>query len=305
MSLNTLYEQIVDVAKIATAGNTNRFAEVIALAEQEKLSPASADGQTTLLLVIDEQNDFMPNIGSLGVPGADADIARLTRWMYDNLGKITRVMCSLDTHYPAMIFHPLWWIDENNRHPDPFTIISQADVANGKWRAVYGAPGESLTYVTKLAELGRMQLCIWPYHCIEGGTGHNLEAEFANMLYFWSASRAIAPKLIKKGQDPRTEMYGIIRPEYNPRNWLNQPVLTAIEQNDRVVIAGEAASHCVAETCRQILEYFQGRPDVIQKIFILKDCTSPVAGFEQVATDALAEFAAKGVQLVDSTNFTL
>jgi len=305
MSLKTRYEEIVDVAKIATLGNANRFAEVIAKAEQEKLGPASNDGQTTLLLVIDEQNDFMPRIGSLGVDGADADIARLTRWMYDNAGAITQVMCSLDTHYPAMIFHPLWWIDQNGHHPDPFTIISKDDVASGKWMPVFGAPARSLTYVTKLEELGQLQLCIWPYHCLDGGSGHNLESEFANMMYFVSAARASQPTLVKKGQDPFTEMYGIIRPEYNPNNWLNMPVLNAIEKFDRVVVAGEAASHCVAESCRQILDYFAGRPDVIQKIFILKDCTSPVAGFEQQAKDALAEFAAKGVQLVDSTNFSL
>jgi nicotinamidase-related amidase len=111
--------------------------------------------------------------------------------------------------------------------------------------------------------------------------------------------------LVKKGTDPYTEMYGIIRPEYNPNNWLNMPVLNAIEKFDRIVIAGEAASHCVAESCRQILEYFQGRPEVIQKIFILQDCTSAVVNCEQMAKDALANFAAQGVQLVDSTGFAL
>jgi nicotinamidase-related amidase len=305
MTLKTQYKEIVDIAKIASPDNTNRFTEVVKLAEQETLTPAVNDGQTTLLLIIDEQNDFMPGIGSLGVPGADADIARLTRWMYDNLASITQVMCSLDTHYPAQIFHPLWWINDAGQHPDPFTVITTDDVANGLWKPVYGAPGKSITYVQELGKLGRQPLCIWPYHCIDGGTGHNLEAEFANMVYFHAAARASQPALVKKGTDPYTEMYGIIRPEYNPNNWLNMPVLNAIEKFDRVVIAGEAASHCVAESCRQILEYFQGRLEVIQKIFILKDCTSPVVGFEQQATDALDEFARQGVQLVNSTEFTL
>ncbi|MDR1032656.1 MAG: hypothetical protein LBL84_01440 [Candidatus Nomurabacteria bacterium] len=299
------YEDIVDVSKIASPGNAGRLAEVIDLARQEKLAPASDDGVKVLLLVIDEQNDFMPGIGSLGVPGADQDIARLTRWMYDNAGNITQVMCSLDTHYPAQIFHPIWWEDADGRNPDPFDKIKAADVANDKWRPVYGAPKRSIDYVNALADFKRQPLMIWPYHCLDGAAGHNLEAEFANMVYFLAAARASQPALVKKGSDPFSEMYGIIRPEYNPSNWLNAPVLKAIEEFDRVVIAGEAASHCVAESCRQILEYFQGRPEVIQKISFLEDCASPVVGYEQLAADALAEFAAKGVQLVKSTEFSL
>lgn len=294
------------MANIATSEGVRDLPSIIAMAEQESFPAAAEDAKKVLLLTIDMQNDFMEGTGSLAVPGSKGDVERLTRWIYNNVDKLTQIVCSLDTHSAAQIFHPCWWEDDNGDQPTPFTIITYDDVANGKWKPVYGKTALSLDYLKNLEILGKKQLCIWPYHCLAGTYGANLEGEFTKMLYFHSTSRKSKPGLIQKGSDPYTEMYGIIRAEYDPSNFLNTPVLSAIERFDEIYLAGEASSHCLMETGRQVLEYFGNRPDVTQRITILEDCTSPIPGCEQMATDAFASFKMQyGIRVAKSTDVQL
>lgn len=304
--MRTNYEQIINVANIATSEGVRDLPSIIALAEKESLPAATADAKKVLLLDIDMQNDFMEGIGSLAVPGSKGDVERLTRWIYSNIDKISQIMCSLDTHSAAQIFHPCWWEDENGNQPAPYTVITCDDVANGKWSPVYGKPARSLDYLKHLEVDGKKQLCIWPYHCLAGTYGANLEGEFTKMLYFHSATRKTKPALIQKGSDPYTEMYGIIKAEYDPSNFLNTPILNAIERFDEIYLAGEASSHCLMESGRQILEHFAGRPDVTQRITILEDCTSPIPGFEQATQNAFDAFKAQyGIRVAKTTDIQL
>ena len=52
---------------------------------------------------------------------------------------------------------------------------------------------------------------------------------------------------IQKGQYPHSEMYGIIKPEYSLHDHTNLDLLQEIATYDKIVIAGEAKSHCVLE----------------------------------------------------------
>ena len=52
--------------------------------------------------------------------------------------------------------------------------------------------------------------------------------------------------------------------------------LEDLEQYDSIIIAGEAASHCVLETIEDLVDGFADKPEMLDKIFILRDCTSPV-----------------------------
>jgi nicotinamidase-related amidase len=74
---------------------------------------------------------------------------------------------------------------------------------------------------------------------------------------------------------------------------------------DKIVIGGEAGSHCLLESTKQILKRFAGHPEIIQRVYILEDCTSPVAGFEQQMKDAFDEFKRQGANIVKSTNLIL
>ena len=303
--MRTSFEQIINKRHIATGKGHPDIPYVIALAERETLPPAVNDKKKVLLLAIDIQNDFMEGIGSLGVPGSKGDVQRLTHWMYDNMSKLTKVMCSLDTHITDQIFHPRWWKDSNGNQPAPFTIISYDDVKNEKWVPVYEEYA-SFKYVQCLELLGRQPLTIWPYHCLQGTFGNQLEAEFAKMMYFHSVARQSTPVLVPKGMNPLTEMYGIIKAEYDPSGFVNMPVLNAIEDFDEIYIAGEASSHCVAASAQQILEHFADDPSIASRITILEDCTSPVPGFEQNAQDAFAELQEEyGIRVAKSTEIKL
>lgn len=300
----TNFEQIVDTAQIGAHSNVN-LNPIIEMAEQERFKPAANDSPRRLLLAIDVQKDFIEG-GALAVPGSIADVERIAKFIYNNMEELTRIMCSLDTHTPYQIFHPCWWANSNGDHPAPYTVITYEDVVKDFWRPIVGDPRDSLDYLKGLESAGKKLLCIWPYHCIDGTEGHGLENEFAKMVYFHTVCRKSADCMISKGQDPFSEMYGIIRPEYSKNNFVNTPVLTAVEKYDEIYVVGEAASHCLMESVQQIAEYFEDRPEITQKITILEDCTSPIPGYESATQDAFDRFKSTyGIKFEKSTNIQL
>ncbi len=325
--LNTKYEDIVHVEDIAT-GRFRHPSDAISMALSENnVHSANTDAQHVLLIGIDWQNDFVipdksqvPDgepYGSLSVPGAKGDIERWTRFIYDNLAKITRIMLSVDTHYPRQIFHRSMWCDENGAPVAPYTMITPADLASGKFRFVGGNPKKAMDCVNSLEKAGKGGVFIWPDHCIAGTPGWNLEAQLMQMVSFHSAARNVDPIFAFKGTDRYSEMYGILEPEYNPNGIVTKVILDAIASFDpstgdlqsmkwdKIIIGGEAGSHCLLESTKQILKRFKGYPEVTQRIYVLEDCTSPVAGFEQQMKDAFDEFKRQGANIVKSTDLIL
>ena len=304
--MKTTYERIVDVNEIASEKRGD-IQDILALAEQEDLPSAALDKKRNLLLAIDVQNDFMESIGSLPVTGSKSDVQRLTRWMYKNMASLTQIMCSLDSHSLLQIFHAGWWVDKAGNHPQPFTIIRYEDVVEGIWTVTYADSLEqSKNYLKNLAAEGKKELCIWPYHCLEGSFGAQLETQFTNMLYFHSAVRKAKPLLVYKGQDPYTEMYGIIKAEYDANGFINHAVLDAIQAYDAIYIAGQASSHCVLASAAQILEYFKEDKAITSRITLLIDCMSPISGFESVTQQAFESMKEKyGIQIKKSTEVIL
>jgi len=305
-TMNTTYEQIIDVNHIASYESREHLNDILTFARRESIAPAAADRKRNLLLAIDVQNDFMEGIGSLAVKGSKGDAQRLTAWMYHNMAAITQVICSLDCHSMMQIFHPAWWLDKDGNHPEPFTIISYGDVVNGSWVVANGDTARSLEYLRNLESGNKKQLCIWPYHCLEGSAGAQLEGEFTKMLYFHAAARRTRPILIHKGQDPYTEMYGIIKAEYDPANYVNQAVLDAVSGHESIFIAGQASSHCVLASTEQILEYFGDNRAITSRITLLEDCMSPIAGFESSTQEQFARLQEQyGIHIRKSTDVIL
>lgn len=299
--MNTPYNEIVNIPSIGAKENPIALNDILKLANDEQLAPAKQNTERVLFLGIDVQQDFMDN-GALGVPGAHGDVERMTKFIYNNMDKIANIAVSIDTHTPHQIFHPCWWVDENGNNPAPYTVITLADLDAGKWKPVI-APKESREYVKHLEQDGKKQLCVWSYHCIQGTTGCALENQFANMIYFHSVAKKSVVKRLVKGTDPLSEMYGIIKPEYDTHNYINIDFLNQLETYDKIVIAGEAKSHCVLETIKQILEHFANRPEITNKIYILGDCMSSIPGYEQVTDDTFNNFVSVyGVNIVNSTD---
>lgn len=289
-----------------------RLAEFAAEGRKAKMSPASADKVPTALIVVDAQMDFCFPGWALSVPGAVDDMRRLTELIYNRTEEISLIIASRDKHVPMMIFHAAWWVDRNGKHPDPFTIIPYADIVAGKWLALKD-PKWSVEYVNKLEVLGKKNLVIWPDHCLEGTEGQKLVPAVHEAIEYHSAARSVAPIFLDKGIVPQVEHYGIFGAEVpypkNPASLLNVDILNTIAGYKRILVGGEAKSHCVLETMKQLVAHFANQPDVIGSIHFLMDCTSsvqhPAVDFEALAMADLKEMAKKGVVLGKSTDKNL
>src|SRR5262249_20063185 len=93
------------------------------------IRPAGSDRTKLALLLIDVQKDFCFPEGSLYVGGRSGrgaldDNDRIARFLYANLGRITDVTCTLDTHFPYQIFFPSFWLDRDERPLGPHREIS-------------------------------------------------------------------------------------------------------------------------------------------------------------------------------------
>jgi nicotinamidase-related amidase len=270
--------------------------------------PAAGDREKTALILVDYQHDFVEPSGTLYVPGSQEDVARLLRWFYANGHKITTIYASLDTHMPFQIFYSSWWQQPaTGVHPAPFTVISAGDVEQNVWMPL-SEPEWSAYYVHQLLQQAKKDLMIWPYHTMRGTLGHMLVAPLSEAIAWHSAARATQPIYIEKGLTPRTEFYGIFGAEVAdpraPESSLNTPLIDAVMQHDHVYIAGEAKSHCVLETERQLVTYLADRPDMLQKLYFLKDCASsvqhPTIDFDALAEAELAKMQQMGIHLVTS-----
>ncbi len=284
------------------------LAAIAAEAKAAGLPPADCDTRRTLLLIIDMQVDFCHERGRLYVPGALGDVRRLIEFIHRNAAGITGIICSLDSHHVFQIFHPAWWVDAGGGHPAPFTTITRADVEQGRWRPVL-QPEWSLDYVRRLEQDAKKQLTIWPYHVPIGGVGNALDPELWSTIFWHALARASRPHWLVKGGIPETEHYSILRPEIeidtHPQGRLNRELVAAVEGCDRLVVAGEASSHCVLESLEDLVEVFGDRPDRLARIRLLTDCTSavphPQIDFAAIAAERFGEFAARGVEFAPST----
>lgn len=305
--MKTKFEQIIDVSKIGKRNSVDLGALSL-LAADEKIAHIHLDKIKRLLLCIDIQNDFVEG-GALPVQGSIGDVERLLRFIYKNMYAISNITCSLDVHNIHQIFHQAYWVDENGNQPKPYTIISYKDVLERKWLPAGTPIYDAQKYLKSLEENDKKQLCIWPYHCIIGTEGAALESELAKMIYFHSIVRRANVTFIPKGTNPNSEMYGILHDEYNT-NGHNVVQLFETSNNvkmyDEIYIAGEAASHCVLESIKQIAMEFEKQGNTRTKIIVLEDCTSPIPGYEEETKKAFEELHEKhGVIFRKSTDIIL
>ncbi|MEN0067593.1 MAG: hypothetical protein AAGA48_36010 [Myxococcota bacterium] len=250
------------------------------------------------LLIVDPQHDFCDPKGSLSVPGADEDMARLAGWVRRYGPTIEAVTVTLDSHRPLDIAHPTWFTDGEGRAPDPFTQIDGEDFRTGRWSTRDAAArARTLRYLDALAVRGRYAHTIWPEHCLLGTLGHTVAPELNAALQDFSRSRPTVVEYVIKGLDPFTEHFSAIAAEVPdplaPSTLRNQPLLDRLAQADHLVVAGEASSHCVANTVRDIVAMIDDarRPAMT----LLTDAMSPVPGFENYAEAFLSDMAAAGV----------
>lgn len=149
---------------------------------------------------------------------------------------------------------------------------------------------------------------IWPHHTMQGTLGHMLAAPLSEAIAWHSAARTTRPVYITKGLTPRTEFYGIFGAEVHdpldPASGPNLALLDAVTRHNRVYIAGEARSHCVLETTRQLVAHLSQQPELIARLHLLNDCTSsvqhPEIDFDALAAQELTRLQEQGLRIVTS-----
>lgn len=297
-------------------------------AQQHNLQPAARDDTRIGLLAIDVQNTFcLPDfelfVAGRSGTGAIDDNVRLCEFIYRHLGVITEIIATMDTHTAMQIFHSVFWVNEAGEHPPASISISLDDVQQGVWQpnpAVANSAARDtealqkhvLHYAKRLTEDGRYPLTIWPYHAMLGGISHALVSSVQEALFFHNLARDSQTHFEQKGSHPLTENYSVLQPEVlegangEPIAQKNTHLIEKLLAFDRLIIAGQAKSHCVAWTVEDLLTTIKAKePTLAQKIYLLEDCTSPVVigevDFTDKANEAFERFAEAGIQIVRST----
>jgi nicotinamidase-related amidase len=319
----------VRVGEVWRVDYAARFADGEQWAREHDLRPAIADDFRTALVAVDVQNTFCTPGFELFVAGRSGsgaldDSRRLCEFVYRNLGALTQIVPTLDTHEALQIFHPVFLVDDEGRHPEPYTLVTLDDVDGGRWRVSptvaqeLGLSPEYAQsylryYVETLATGGKYALTVWPFHAMRSGIGHALVSAVEEAVFFHSIARTSQPDFQQKGDNPLTEHYSVLGPEVDTDpegerlGRRNQQLVEQLLRFDAVVIAGQAKSHCVAWTIADLLadETVRER-GLAAKVYLLEDCTSPVVvpgvvDYTDAADAAFARFAETGAHVVRST----
>jgi nicotinamidase-related amidase len=303
---------------------------------QHAIKPAAADEMRVHLLLIDVQKDFCFPEGTLYVGGRSGrgaidDSRRIAELVYRNLDVITDITTTLDTHLAFQIFFPSFWLDKTDRPLAPFRTISSDEIAAGDVRpnpatAKWLCGGnytwlckQVLYYCQELERAGKYQLYLWPPHCLLGSDGHALAGVIHEARMFHAFARTSQSHVEVKGGNPLTENYSVLRPEVLSRfdgaalAQRNTQFIQTLLAADAVVIAGQAASHCVKSTIDDLLtEIAAVDRKLASKVYLVTDCMSSVtvpdgqggfvADFTAQADAALQKFADAGMHLVKSTD---
>lgn len=307
--------------------------EAMAWRDKHALKAVNTDRTKVGLLAIDVQNTFCHPKGELYVAGMSGtgavdDSVRTVEFIYRNLGILTGIHCTLDTHRAYAVFHPSFMVDDQGNHPAPFVQISNTDVKDGTWKpsnymtsalgiSFMAAERHLLDYTAKLEAAGRYALTIWPYHGMLGDKGHNLVSGLAEAVNFHGFTRGAQPGFEVKGTNPLVENYSVLGPEVRelfngtpvPRN---TKFIEQLLKYDMLVVTGQAKSHCVAWTIDDFLaEILDLDPALANKVYLLEDCTTPIVvkdenggvvfDYGPDANAAFDRFKNAGMHVVQST----
>jgi nicotinamidase-related amidase len=319
--------QPASVGEVWRVPYQQRSIEAKAWAQKQQLTSTAAGYSNVKLLLIDVQNTFcLPDfelfVGGRSGRGAIEDNVRLCEFIYHNLGEIDQIIATMDTHHLHQIFHPSFWIDKDGEHPTPAaTTITPEDVMSGKWRVnpKFGNDAAQLQayalhYVQQLSDGGKYPLLIWPYHAMLGGIGHALVPAVEEAIFFHGIARDSQAIFSIKGDRKLTENYSALAPEVFT-NQLGETIATKDDSliehllaADKLIIAGQAQSHCVAWTVSDLLaEINTIDPQLASKVYLLADCSSPVVipgivDYTEVAEAAYQRFADAGMNIIRSTD---
>ena len=304
---------------------------------ENHLLPAASDVRRNHLVLIDAQRDFCFPEGTLYVggrsgQGALEDNDRIARFIYSNLATISEITCTLDSHLPFQIFFAPFWVDRAGGPLSPHRTISVDEIRAGDVRpnpdvaAAVGAPDlewltkEVLFYAESLAKAGKYVLYLWPPHVLIGGDGHALVGVIQEARLFHAYVRGARNGVEIKGMHALTENYSVFSPEvlltHDGASLANRndALIEALLGEDRLIIAGQASSHCVKSSIDDLLDAIRDKdPRLAKRVYVLEDAMSAVAvpnpqapgtffaDFTENAQDALGRYDEAGMRIVRTT----
>lgn len=273
------------------------------------------------LVIIDPQNDFcdLPDdyrpvipgsagvrqVPALPVVGAHADMQRVAALIDQGGEGLCGISVTLDSHQHVDIAHPTFWQQGDGSSVAGFTEIRAIDVRE---RRYLPRNSEALVrveaYLEALEESGRYIHMVWPVHCEIGTWGNNVHEDVRRAYNRWEEARVGVVNKVIKGTNPWTEHYSAIKAEVpltdDQTTQFNAAFIARLKQADRVLITGEAGSHCVKATTEHLVEYFASSD--LDKLVLLTDCMSPVTGFEPQYTAFIEDMRRRGVQIAQSSD---
>jgi nicotinamidase-related amidase len=263
------------------------------------------DPMNTHLFIIDPQNDFCDIPGAaLPVSGAHEDMGRLARFMEDHRSSIDGISVTLDSHPSVAVERTTFWMTAAGEPVTPFTFITGDDVLAARYapRDPTHVPAV-LQMLEQLAARGRPGLVVWPVHCVTGTWGHNIHDAVSAQLQSWEFAHQRPVRKVLKGEYPLSEHFGAFEAdapaEGVPSTQFNTALATLVTQGvDVLLLAGEASSHCVASSFDQLASFLASRQAPHPRILVLRDCMSPVHGFEDAASAFFERARAFGAQIV-------
>jgi nicotinamidase-related amidase len=108
-----------------------------------------------------------------------------------------------------------------------------------------------------------------------------------------------------KGHNPWTEHYSAVQADVpdpdDPSTQINVRLIQTLEKADVVALSGQALSHCVANTVRDIADHFG--EESVRKLVLIEDTSSPVPGFEEVAYQFLTDMKQRGMKTARAAEF--
>jgi nicotinamidase-related amidase len=139
---------------------------------------------------------------------------------------------------------------------------------------------------------------------VSGTWGAGIDDTLLGTIIGWTHGTNKHYQIVRKGWYPYTEHFGAFAAEVAypmvESTLFNAPLARELNNYTQILIAGEAKSHCVNNTIKQMIAK---APELVAKLYILEDAMSPVTGFEQLSDETFAKACELGARITDTTTF--
>lgn len=286
------------------------------------------------LFLIDPQNSFCEKLddqsqencqklktGELYVPGADESMKRLAAFVEKYSKLLKSIKTTLDSHNRFHIGNNIFFVDDNGNNPPIFTRLEESNNTivgstfnpkEGKFEAIgnfrtYKLPHQkrAVQYLKHIDATGRYKHTTWPVHCQIGTRGHNVHSELMKAFVKWEDVNKTNVNYVTKGSNPFTEHFSAVQAEVidpnDPTTQFNNQLADSLIEFDKILIGGQARSHCVANTIRDIANNYGEQ--FVKKCVLLTDATNDVPGFEHEGEAFVKDMSNLGMETSSTTDF--